>query len=194
MSLYNQKILNKFSSNVAYRNFKVVIENIRNDTKVFRSNAFIAYSFLSIGILMPFLLRGSGPIRATLTLFCIGHTIILRKTNLPIALVYGLIGGISNTFASVEPFSFVNLLSIPAGVICMSYLSRIKIFNKKNDTVIGISTIISGIIYLTPMIIFSVFPLKLCIFVMLPTVFVCGIANFILFKGSQKLLKNFFPN
>ena len=74
---------------------KFFSEKYETTSKYFQKTILITCSFLCASVFLTFIFKGFGPVRATLTLLCIGYIITLTNANVSKALGFGLIGYIS---------------------------------------------------------------------------------------------------
>lgn len=131
-----------------------------------------------------------------ITMYCI--TILVIHPSVPKAVAIGIVAGAINTITSKSPMPHINLLSEPIGALtCVLLMSlpfelKIKAVSIRPAVITFITTVASGLTFITTFKLLMNVPMQIYIYGMLPVVVFTAVANTViaqlLFYPARKLL------
>jgi len=138
---------------------------------------------LAIGTILRLVSPGFGPITPnwTIAMYCIA--IILIKPSIPKALGIGLVAGAIGVVSSKSAFPYANLLSEPVGAITCAILvnimGKVKIGKiNLSPAICGLlSTLASGMTFVTGTKLVLALPMKVYLYTMIPVVLTVAAVN-----------------
>lgn len=131
-----------------------------------------------------------------ITMYCI--TILVIHPSVPKAVAIGIVAGAINTITSKSPMPHLNMLSEPVGaLVCvllmgLSFPMRAGSVSLRPAVITLITTVASGLTFITSFKVLMNIPLQIYIYGMLPVVVFTAIANSVIaqliYYPARKLL------